>query len=214
MLINKHNKTLDDICNTSPVIPVLVFHDMKHVMPIAEALVQGGIKVLEVTLRTDIALDAIKALKKAKLDAFIGAGTVLNPAQYQQAAEAGSDFIVTPGISQQLLDAGNHSKIPLLPGIQTLSELMLGINQGYERFKFFPAEISGGIDALKAFHGPVPSAQFCPTGGITTSTAHLYLQESNVMCVGGSWLTPKELIDQQKWEDIYLLAKKSSQLKK
>ena len=208
---NTHS--VDYICHQSPVIPVLVFHQIEHVIPMAKALIEGGINVLEVTLRTPIALDAIKLLKQAKLDAHIGAGTVINPSQFDQAVEAGSDFIVTPGISEALLKKGKMSNTPLLPGIQTLSELMLGLNEGYERFKFFPAEVSGGVEALKAFNGPIPNAQFCPTGGITVDSAKNYLKLPNVMCVGGSWLTPKTLVDKQRWEDIFLLAKQSSQLK-
>jgi len=205
-----HIEAIDRICSESPVIPVLVFDQLDQVTPIANALVEGGITVLEVTLRTPIALEAIQKLKQELPEAKIGAGTVINPDQFDAAVAAGADFIVTPGISQHLLDKGSNSAIPLLPGVQTLSELMLGMNSGYRRFKFFPAEVAGGINALKAFSGPIPEAKFCPTGGINAEKAKDYLKLNNVMCVGGSWLTPAQAIKDGNWEAIYMLAKQSS----
>lgn len=198
---------IDRICSLSPVIPVLTFNSLDEVLPIAEALVKGGLPVLEVTLRTDIALEAIKLIADNLPDAQVGAGTVLNPEQYQAACEAGATFIVTPGSTTELLKHALTQQVPLLPGIQTISELMQAYALGYKRFKFFPAEVSGGVNALKAFAGPIGDVRFCPTGGIRLESAADYLNLNNVMCVGGSWLTPQALIDQQDWAAIQQIAR-------
>jgi len=197
---------VDQLCNLAPVIPVLTIANVEDAIPIAEALVEGGLPVLEVTLRTANALKAIETIARAVPGANVGAGTIINPDDYQRAVDSGSSFIVSPGITPELLDYGITSDIPYLPGIQTVSEMMTAIQRGYQRFKFFPAEISGGTAALKALSGPFADIRFCPTGGIRAHTAADYLALPNVMCVGGTWLTPDELIANKDWAGILRLA--------
>ncbi|UTW05303.1 bifunctional 4-hydroxy-2-oxoglutarate aldolase/2-dehydro-3-deoxy-phosphogluconate aldolase [Amphritea atlantica] len=200
---------IDHLCSLGPVIPVLTIERLEDAVPIAEALVEGGLPVLEVTLRTENALKAIEAIARAVPGAHVGAGTVINPDDYKRSVDSGSSFIVSPGITSELLDYGINSDIPYLPGIQTVSEMMEGIKRGYKRFKFFPAEISGGTAALKAFGGPFGDIRFCPTGGIRVHTAADYLALPNVMCVGGTWLTPDELIANKDWAGIMKLAREA-----
>ena len=178
------------IMRTAPVIPVLVIDDLADALPLAQALVAGGLKVLEVTLRTPCALDAIRAMKQVP-GAIVGAGTVLNPDDLSAAIDAGSEFIVSPGLTPRLGEAAVAAGIPFLPGTANAADIMLGIDLGLNRFKFFPAEASGGVSALKAIAGPFGSARFCPTGGITLATAPNYLALPQVLCVGGSWMVPK-----------------------
>ncbi|WP_299234913.1 bifunctional 4-hydroxy-2-oxoglutarate aldolase/2-dehydro-3-deoxy-phosphogluconate aldolase [uncultured Halomonas sp.] len=198
---------LDSICLKAEVIPVLAIERIEDAVPLARALFEGGLSVLEVTLRTDCALEAIRRIKEALPQASIGVGTVLTPAQYRQAEEVGADFIVTPGTTEALYRHGVESPVPMLPGVASVSELMTGWQFGYRRFKFFPAEASGGVNALKAFAGPLPEARFCPTGGINLDNAADYLALPNVMCVGGSWLTPKSLVEAEDWNGIRQLAR-------
>ena len=179
-----------DIMTLSPVIPVLVIDGAAHAEPIARALVAGGIRALEVTLRTPAALDAIAAMKRAP-GAVVGAGTVLTKADLAAALAAGAEFIVSPGLTDELGDAAVASGVPFLPGVATASDLMRGLDLGLSHFKFFPAEANGGIAALKALTGPFPMARFCPTGGITAQSAPTWLALDNVLCVGGSWLVPR-----------------------
>lgn len=202
---------LDSICHKAEVIPVLTIERLEDAVPLGRALIEGGLNVLEVTLRTDCALAAIRRMREALPGASIGAGTVLTPAQYRQAEEAGADFVVTPGATEALYRYGIQSPVPMLPGVATISELMTGWQYGYRRFKFFPAESSGGAKALKAFAAPIPGAHFCPTGGITIDNAGDYLALPNVMCVGGSWLTPKALVDAEDWEGIRELARQAAE---
>jgi 2-dehydro-3-deoxyphosphogluconate aldolase/(4S)-4-hydroxy-2-oxoglutarate aldolase len=182
--------TIDDIMRTAPVIPVLVIEDAPHARPIAEALVAGGLPVLEVTLRTSAALDVIREMA-AVPGAIVGAGTVLNPHQLDQACGAGARFIVSPGLTDPLARAAQQRGIPFLPGIANAGDIMRGLDLGLDRFKFFPAEASGGRRALGALAGPFGSVRFCPTGGIAADTAPGWLSEPHVLCVGGSWLVPK-----------------------
>ena len=207
MLSPKITAQIDAICALAPVIPVLTFNSVEEALPIAEALLEGGLPVLEITLRTEAALAAIQILAERLPEARIGAGTIATPAQYKAACDAGASFIVTPGSTCELLDTGLASDIPLLPGIQTVSELMEGLQRGYQRFKFFPASVAGGTPALKAYSGPFPDVRFCPTGGIRLETAHEYLALGNVMCVGGSWLTPADLIAKGDWNGIRDIAR-------
>ncbi|AMD01381.1 bifunctional 4-hydroxy-2-oxoglutarate aldolase/2-dehydro-3-deoxy-phosphogluconate aldolase [Halomonas chromatireducens] len=202
---------LDSICLKAEVIPVLSIERLEDAVPLGRALVEGGLTVLEVTLRTDCALEAIRRLREALPQASIGVGTVLTPAQYRQAEQAGADFVVTPGTTEALYRYGVTSPVPMLPGVATVSELMTGWQYGYRRFKFFPAEASGGVKALKSFAGPIPEARFCPTGGIGVNNAEDYLALKNVMCVGGSWLTPKSLIDAEDWDAIRSLAREAAE---
>lgn len=185
---------IDQIMRTAPVIPVIVIDRVEDAVPMAEALVAGGLAVLEVTMRTASALDAIAAMKKVK-GAIVGAGTVLDPAMLRAAIAAGSEFIVSPGLTDNLGKAAVASGIPFLPGIASAADIMRGMDLGLDRFKFFPAETSGGIPALKALAGPFGQARFCPTGGITPATAADWLALEPVLCVGGSWLVPKGPVD-------------------
>ncbi len=175
---------------TSPVIPVLVIDDAAHAAPIAEALVSGGLRVLEVTCRTPAARDAIREMKQVP-GAIVGAGTVLNPVQLEASLEAGAEFIVSPGLTHALARAANASAIPFLPGVATPSDIMRGLDLGLTHFKFFPAEAAGGISALKAITGPFAQVRFCPTGGVNLSNAADWLAIEQVLCVGGSWIVPK-----------------------
>jgi len=194
-------RTIGDIMRLAPVIPVLVIEDETDAGPIARALVAGGLRVLEVTLRTPAALDAIAEMRKIE-GAVVGAGTVLNPGQLEQSLAAGAEFIVSPGLTGPLGRAAIASGIPFLPGIATAGDLMRGLDLGLSHFKFFPAETSGGIPALKALAGPFGAARFCPTGGITQASAPAWLAVEPVLCVGGSWLVPKGRIDAAEIESL------------
>jgi 2-dehydro-3-deoxyphosphogluconate aldolase/(4S)-4-hydroxy-2-oxoglutarate aldolase len=180
---------IDKVMRMAPVIPVLVVHDVAHGLPIAQALVKGGLPVLEVTMRTDAALDVIREMSKCE-GAFVGAGTVLNEKQLDAAIDAGARFIVSPGLTKPLAKAAIDRGIPFLPGIATAADIMRGLDLGLDHFKFFPAETSGGIKALKALAAPFYQCRFCPTGGITVDTAPDWLAVDSVLCVGGSWLVP------------------------
>lgn len=186
--------TIEDIMRTSPVIPVLVIEDAATARPLAEALVRGGLKVLEVTLRTPAALDAIAEMKKVE-GAIVGAGTVVSTQQFEQAIAAGSEFIVSPGLTEQLAEPIVNSQVPYLPGVATAGDIMRGYALGLRHFKFFPAETSGGLKALKALAAPFYEAKFCPTGGISEVTAPDWLAFDPVLCVGGSWVTGGALSD-------------------
>jgi 2-dehydro-3-deoxyphosphogluconate aldolase/(4S)-4-hydroxy-2-oxoglutarate aldolase len=181
---------IEDIMRTSPVIPVIVIDDIAHAVPIAEALVAGGLRVLEVTLRTPCALEAIARMKAVE-GAIVGAGTVLSKADLDAAMEAGAEFIVSPGLTEPLGMAAVAADVPFLPGVASASDIMRGLDLGLSHFKFFPAVTSGGIPALKALAGPFANIRFCPTGGITAQTAPEWLALDPVLCVGGSWLLPK-----------------------
>ncbi len=183
-------KSIEQVMRLAPVIPVLVIEDVAHAVPVAEALVRGGLPVLEVTLRTAAALDVIRAMKTVP-GALVGAGTVLNEYALDDALSAGSEFIVSPGLTKPLARAAEAAKVPFLPGVATPSDIMRGLDLGLDRFKFFPAEANGGIPALKAISGPFASVRFCPTGGITAATAADWLSLDSVLCCGGSWLVGK-----------------------
>jgi 2-dehydro-3-deoxyphosphogluconate aldolase/(4S)-4-hydroxy-2-oxoglutarate aldolase len=187
------------VFNASPVIPVVVIKELEHAIPLATALFAGGIHVLEITLRTSIALDAVQLLTQTFSDALIGVGTVTTPEHLNQAAEVGAKFALSPGKTHALLEAGCHNPIPLIPGISSVSELMEGLALGYTHFKFFPAVAAGGIAMLKSIHGPFPQAKFCPTGGINETNFSDYLMLPNVSCVGGSWIVPEEAIQNENW---------------
>lgn len=181
---------IEDLMNLAPVIPVLVIDEVAHARPIAEALVRGGLPVLEVTLRTASALDVIREMKQVS-GAVVGAGTVLNEHALDDALTAGSEFIVSPGLTESLAKAAIAAKVPFLPGIATSSDIMRGLDLGLDCFKFFPAEANGGIPALKAIAAPFGMVRFCPTGGITARTAPDWLALDSVLCCGGSWVVPK-----------------------
>lgn len=180
---------IDRILTAAPVIPVLVIDRIEDALPVARALVEGGLPVLEVTLRTSVALDAIRAMKSVE-GAIVGAGTVLDPDQYEAAAEAGAEFAVSPGLTDRLAAAAGAGRIPLLPGVASAADIMRALDHGFSRLKFFPAEAAGGLPALKAFSAVFGGVKFCPTGGITLDKAPEWLALDSVLCVGGSWLVP------------------------
>jgi len=187
-------KTIAEIMTLAPVVPVLVIDDAATARPIAEALVAGGIRALEVTLRTPAALDVIREM--AKVDgAVVGAGTVTNETQLRQAIDAGARFIVSPGLTERLGRAAIDSGVPFLPGTANAADIMLGLDLGLTHFKFFPAEAAGGIPALKALAAPFYQARFCPTGGVTLASAPNWLAIPEVLCVGGSWIVPRKVGD-------------------
>ena len=212
-MIKQNNWSIQpaDVFKCSPVVPVMVINKIEHAVPLAKALVAGGIKVLEVTLRTDCALEAIAKIKAEVPEALVGAGTVLNEEQLEQSINAGSEFIITPGATTHLLEAAMKGKVPLIPGVASISEVMKGMDLGYTHFKFFPAEASGGVKALKAFSGPLSGVRFCPTGGITPNSYQDYLALANVDCIGGSWIAPTDAMESGDWERITQLCKDALQ---
>jgi 2-dehydro-3-deoxyphosphogluconate aldolase/(4S)-4-hydroxy-2-oxoglutarate aldolase len=185
-----------------PVIPVVVVHDAADAVPIARALVDGGLPAIELTLRTPAALEAIERIANEVPDILLGAGTIVDTTQPKQALAAGAQFLVSPGSTPNLRAAMRDTGLPHLPGVATVSEVMTLLEDGYDEMKFFPAEAAGGADYLKAIHSPLPAARFCPTGGITPANLAHYLKTPNVRCVGGSWLTPAEAIARQDWTAI------------
>jgi len=201
-------KPIEAIMRTAPVIPVLVVDDVAHALPIARALVAGGLRVLEVTLRTPAALEAITAMKAVE-GAIVGAGTVTNPTELKAAIDAGAEFIVSPGLTDRLGQAAVESGIPFLPGTASAADIMRGLDLGLTHFKFFPASTSGGLPALKALAAPFYQARFCPTGGISAATAPEWLAFDRVLCVGGSWVVPKGTPDEA---EIERLAREASAL--
>lgn len=207
--------TLDQIMRTAPVIPVIMIDDLAHAVPLAKALVKGGLKVLEITLRTPDAMDAIEAIIHDVDGAIVGAGTVLTPKQLEAVAALGCQFVVSPGFTPALLDAATTSPTcPLLPGAATATEVMQLLERGYDRLKFFPAEGAGGTALLKSLASPLPDAKFCPTGGIGPDNAKAYLDLPNVLCVGGSWVVPKTTIAEGDWERIEGLAVEAASLQR
>ncbi|MGT2464361.1 2-dehydro-3-deoxy-phosphogluconate aldolase [Mesorhizobium atlanticum] len=212
-MTSKTEKLLS-LLNGQPVIPVLKIASVADAVPLARALSRGGLRAIEITLRTADALEAIRRVAAEVDDAVVGAGTILDAKQFDEAAAAGSKFIVSPGITSQLLEAAKESPVPLLPGAITPGEIMAAREAGLRFLKFFPAEQSGGIASLKAFASPLADVKFCPTGGITAKNAADYLSLPNVICVGGSWVAPDDLIKAGKWDEIEALAREASKLKK
>jgi 2-dehydro-3-deoxyphosphogluconate aldolase/(4S)-4-hydroxy-2-oxoglutarate aldolase len=204
---------LEAILKSAPVVPVVVIHELAHAVPLARALVAGGTPAIEVTLRTPVALDAIRAIAAEVEGAMVGAGTVLTPRDLAAVARAGARFAVSPGCTPALLDAAAYSTVPLLPGAATASEVMALLERGYNLQKCFPAAAIGGVALLKAWAGPLAAARFCPTGGITADNARDYLALPNVMCVGGSWLTPGPALAAGDWQSIEALARSASRLR-
>ncbi|MGW4116502.1 bifunctional 4-hydroxy-2-oxoglutarate aldolase/2-dehydro-3-deoxy-phosphogluconate aldolase [Actinosynnema sp. NPDC004786] len=204
--------TAADLLALSPVIPVVVVDDAEHAVPLAEALLRGGVRVIELTLRTPAALAAIERVAAEVPGIVIGAGTVTAPEHAEQAAKAGAAFLVTPGSTDRVLNAAEDTGLPFLPGAATVSEAMRLAERGLTSLKFFPAEAAGGVDYLKSIGGPLPGLRFCPTGGITPATAPHYLALPNVGCVGGSWLAPKDALASGDWGRIEELARAASAL--
>jgi 2-dehydro-3-deoxyphosphogluconate aldolase/(4S)-4-hydroxy-2-oxoglutarate aldolase len=205
-----HSAAIEKFLRLSPVMPVVTFTDPSVAVHVARALVRGGIRVIEVTLRTSVALHAIEFIAKSVPEITVGAGTVLSVADLKASAEAGAAFAISPGSTDVLLTAGTTSPIPYLPAIATASELMAGLAAGYHCFKFFPAGAAGGIPMLTSLAGPFPNALFCPTGGISQATVKSYLDVPNVLCAGGSWLTPAEAMSKKDWGHIESLAAKAA----
>lgn len=197
-----------------PVVPVIVIDDMQAAVPLARALVAGGLRAIEITLRTPAALDAISAVAEEVQGAVAGAGTVLDGRQWDAAVKAGARFIVSPGSAPSLLEAAGDSDVPLLPGAVTASEVMALRDRGYSVLKFFPAEQAGGAAYLNALSSPLSGISFCPTGGVTLKNANDYLSLPNVVCVGGSWVAPKAMVAAGDWEGITRLASEAARLRR
>jgi 2-dehydro-3-deoxyphosphogluconate aldolase/(4S)-4-hydroxy-2-oxoglutarate aldolase len=203
---------VSDIVRIGPVIPVLAFESVEEGEAVCRALYEGGIKVLEITLRTDAGLGVIERAGKIAPDIVVGVGTLTKPEQVAAAKKAGAQFGVSPGLTRELHDAAVAAGLPLLPGCMTPSDLVQAVSFGYEIVKFFPAQQAGGVPMLQAFHGPFPSLRFCPTGGITPETAPNFLALPNVVCVGGSWMVPKAAIAAKDWAEVTRLSRGASQL--
>lgn len=203
---------IKNIMHTSPVIPVMVINNLEQAVPLAKALVSGELKVLEITLRTAVALEAIKQIKAEVPGAIVGAGTVINQQTLQQAIAAGSEFLVSPGATDGLIAAALDAGIPILPGVISPSEVMKLLEKGLTDMKFFPAEAAGGVAMLKSIGGPLPQVTFCPTGGVNPENAKAYLSLANVACVGGSWMAPASLVDAGKWDEITRRAAKAANI--
>lgn len=206
--------SIKEVMNTSPVMPVMVINQIDQAVPLSKALVDGGLKVLEITLRTPVALEAIRRIKAEVPGAIVGAGTIINTQTLHQAIDAGAQFIVSPGVTLSLLDAALACGVPILPGVMTPSEVMRLLEKGITAMKFFPAEAAGGIPMLKSIGGPLPQVTFCPTGGVNPKNAPEYLALSNVACVGGSWMAPSDLVDAGDWTEITRRAAEAANLKK
>ncbi len=200
------------LLDIAPVIPVVVVHDADNAVPIAKALVDGGLPIIELTLRTPAALAAIERIAAEVPEIIVGAGTIVDTTQPKLALAAGAQFLVSPGSTANLRAAMRDAGLPHLPGVATVSEVMTLLEDGYRDMKFFPAEAAGGAQYLRAIHSPVPAARFCPTGGITPTNAVEYLAMPNVGCVGGSWLTPADVVDSQDWPRISSLAAAAREL--
>jgi 2-dehydro-3-deoxyphosphogluconate aldolase/(4S)-4-hydroxy-2-oxoglutarate aldolase len=213
MGMKKKQATVEAILRKAPVVPVMVIEDVKQAVPLARALVAGGLPVLEITLRTDAALESMRAIMVEVEGAIVGAGTVIDKEQLQACEKIGCAFAVSPGSSLKLLDAAADCTVPLLPGGVTASEVMALLERGYRFQKFFPAEPAGGIAALSALASPLPQVKFCPTGGITPEKARDYLKLSNVITLGGSWMAPKAKITAGDWAGIEALAREAARLR-
>lgn len=210
----RHSAQVDAVFALAPVIPVLTIERLDDALPLARALADNGLPVLEITLRTACAVDAIALIARELQNACVGAGTVLNARDLDAVVQAGARFAISPGATDTLYRIGAECPIPLIPGIATASELMRGLEHGWQRFKFFPAESSGGIAAVKGFGGPFAQVRFCPTGGIDAAKAPNYLALQNVACVGGSWMVPADALKAADWQRIGGLAREAAALKR
>ncbi|UOR92173.1 bifunctional 4-hydroxy-2-oxoglutarate aldolase/2-dehydro-3-deoxy-phosphogluconate aldolase [Helicobacter pylori] len=202
-----------EVLQISPIIPVVVIENIKDAVPLAQSLVEGGIHIIEVTLRSSCALEAIELIAKNVPKMRVGAGTILNPTQLEQAQNRGAEFLISPGLTIKLLEYAKKKDMPLIPGVSSSSEVMQALELGYSALKFFPAEYCGGVKLLNAFNGPFKGVKFCPTGGISADNMRSYLNLENVLCVGGSWLTPKNLIQNKEWDKITEICKRSLALR-
>ncbi|MCU1567762.1 MAG: keto-deoxy-phosphogluconate aldolase [Pseudarthrobacter sp.] len=202
------------VLHVSPVIPVVTIADPQHAVPVARALVEGGVRIIELTLRTDSALESLKRIAHEVPDILVGAGTILTHAQADDAVSAGAQFLVSPGVTPSLLDHMLQLEVPVLPGVATVGEVLAVLERGLTAMKFFPAGPAGGPDYLAAIGAPIPAVQFCPTGGISLASAPDYLALPNVTCVGGSWLTPRAAVEDKDWAQITRLAQGAAALGK
>ncbi|WP_024948646.1 bifunctional 4-hydroxy-2-oxoglutarate aldolase/2-dehydro-3-deoxy-phosphogluconate aldolase [Helicobacter pylori] len=202
-----------EVLQISPIVPVVVIEDIKDAVPLAQSLIEGGIHIIEVTLRSSCALEAIELIAKNVPKMRVGVGTILNPTQLEQAQNRGAEFLISPGLTIKLLEYAKKKDMPLIPGVSSSSEVMQALELGYNALKFFPAEYCGGVKLLNAFNGPFKGVKFCPTGGISADNMHSYLNLENVLCVGGSWLTPKNLIQNKEWDKITEICKRSLALR-
>ena len=205
--------TLIDIMHTSPVIPVITVEDIEHAVPMAQALVSGGLRVLEITLRTEHGLPAIRAIAEEVPEAIVGVGTLTQPEEFATARDAGAVFGVSPGLTPALIEAAKSSGLLLLPGTMTPSEVMAAREAGFRQLKLFPIIPAGGVAMLNAMAGPLPDVMFCPTGGVSPENAAQFLACTNVACVGGTWFTPKEALDTGDWDRISALARAASRMR-
>lgn len=211
--MQRKQDALEAVLTGQPVIPVLKIDRLADAVPLAQALVHGGLPAIEITLRTPDAIDAIRLVCEEVPDAIVGAGTILTGKDFSNAVSAGARFIVSPGITQELLDAASLSEVPFLPGAATPSEVMAAREEGYRLLKFFPAEQAGGVPFLKALASPLATIRFCPTGGVSPKNVGNYLSLPNVICVGGSWVAPDTEIAAGNWQAIEELARQASTLK-
>ncbi|GAA6854415.1 bifunctional 4-hydroxy-2-oxoglutarate aldolase/2-dehydro-3-deoxy-phosphogluconate aldolase [Helicobacter pylori] len=202
-----------EVLQISPIVPVVVIENIKDAVPLAQSLIEGGIHIIEVTLRSSCALEAIELIAKNVPKMRVGAGTILNPTQLEQAQNRGAEFLISPGLTIKLLEYAKKKDMPLIPGVSSSSEVMQALELGYNALKFFPAEYCGGVKLLNAFNGPFKGVKFCPTGGISADNMRSYLNLENVLCVGGSWLTPKNLIQNKEWDKITEICKRSLALR-
>ncbi|UOR99233.1 bifunctional 4-hydroxy-2-oxoglutarate aldolase/2-dehydro-3-deoxy-phosphogluconate aldolase [Helicobacter pylori] len=202
-----------EVLQISPIVPVVVIEDIKDAVPLAQSLIEGGIQIIEVTLRSSCALEVIELIAKNVPKMCVGVGTILNPTQLEQAQNRGAEFLISPGLTIKLLEYAKKKDMPLIPGVSSSSEVMQALELGYSALKFFPAEYCGGVKLLNAFNGPFKGVRFCPTGGISADNMRSYLNLENVLCVGGSWLTPKNLIQNKEWDKITEICKRSLALR-
>lgn len=201
----------EEVMRISPIVPVLALENAEDALALAEALLEGGIAVMEITLRTEAALKAIEAIAKSMPQMHVGAGTVLNALSFKDAVDHGAQFVFSPGISTELMQTSKNLSISLIPGVATASEVMLAHNSGFDYCKLFPATAVGGVETLKAFSGPFASMRFCPTGGVSLSNLNDFLSLDNVLCVGGSWIVPKQAIAQKNFKEITRLCREALQ---
>ncbi|WQV24815.1 bifunctional 4-hydroxy-2-oxoglutarate aldolase/2-dehydro-3-deoxy-phosphogluconate aldolase [Helicobacter pylori] len=202
-----------EILQISPIVPVVVVENIKDAVPLAQSLIEGGIPIIEVTLRSSCALEAIELIAKNVPKMRVGAGTILNLTQLEQAQNRGAEFLISPGLTIKLLEHAKKKDMPLIPGVSSSSEVMQALELGYNALKFFPAEYCGGVKLLNAFNGPFKGVKFCPTGGVSVDNMRSYLALENVLCVGGSWLTPKDLIQNKEWDKITEICKRALALR-
>lgn len=194
--------TSEEVMKLSPIVPVIALEDEEDALPLAKALLEGGINIMEITLRTEAGLKSIEIISEALPQMHVGAGTVMNSSDFKNAVAHGAAFIFSPGISEKLMETSKELNVALIPGVATASEVMLAKNSGFEHCKLFPATLAGGVDVLKAFSGPFPSMRFCPTGGINLNNINDFLSLDNVLCAGGSWIVPKQALKEKKFQEV------------